>query len=119
MDLMINDNDFDVKVEGNDLQMVEQKDATVQLLRQTFATFLGEWFLNTEIGIDYFGKILIKNPDAIVVDSILRNTILDVKGILNLTRYTVEVDTALRAYYLDFTADTVDGEINFNEEVGQ
>lgn len=117
MDLKMSSTSFDILVEGSDLQIVEGKDATVQYLKQVLAAFKGEWFLNTEFGIDYYGKVLIKNPDPNVLESEFKLAILDVPGVRNLIEFQLLVDPATREYEIDFTVDTDEGTISFREDI--
>jgi len=117
MDIKMASNSMDILVEGSDLQIVEGKDATVQYLKQVLSAFKGEWFLNIEFGIDYHGKVLIKDPDPNVLETIFKEAILSVPGVLEIIEFQLLVDPATREYEIDFTCSTIDGDVKFNEEI--
>lgn len=56
----------------------------------------GEWFLNTDLGIPYFGTILTKNPNLAVVRSIIRDAISGVPGVKEVSVVETEIITGSR-----------------------
>lgn len=109
--------DGDVAVVGNDLALTTGSEAVQQHLSQRLKTFLSEWFLDKRIGIAYLEQILIKNPDPVVVDSILKKEIVTTPGILELTQFILDFDPSSREMTLTFSARTSDGVINFSEVI--
>lgn len=60
-----------------------------QLLFTRFRFFLGEWFLDSSLGLPWFQQILgIKNSDAIVI-SILRSVVTTCPGVASLTSFSL------------------------------
>ena len=111
------DIDGDLLVSNDSLSLVEGDDAIVQHLTIRFKFVLGEWFLDTRVGIPYFGEILIRNPDLSRVRAIFKQVILDTPGIDSLEEFSLTVDAATRKATLTFRARKTDGEIlEFNEE---
>ena len=111
------DTDGDILIEDDALVLVEGDDAIVQHLQIRFKFFLGEWFLDTRIGVPYFDEILIKNPDLNRVRGIYRQTILTTPGIASLETFELDLDAATRTLKVTFRARKADGEIlEFNEE---
>ena len=84
-----------------------------QSIRQALSTYLGEWFMDVKIGVDYFGKILVKNPDMSVVNTILLNTILGVPGVIQVMTYKFTPEFATRKMTVTFTARTTSGIITY------
>lgn len=84
------------------------EDSVAQRLEITLRTFLGEWFLDTEIGVPYFESIFIKQQNKSAIDIVFQEKILsdvDVEGI-------VEFDSQLdknRNYSATFKVSTVGG----------
>lgn len=107
----------DLALENGDLVLLENADAAQQLLRQRLRMFFGEWFLDTGKGVPYFQEILKKQPNAIAVDSILKTTILETPGVIQLLRFNFDYDAATRSLSLDFAAQLSSGVIEFNEEI--
>jgi len=111
------DADGDLLIATNSLSLVTGDDAIVQNLRIRFQFVLGEWFLDSRIGIPYFAEILIKNPDLTRVRGIFRQAILTTPGIDSLEEFTLDFDRAIRRLTLEFIARKDDGGIlEFNEE---
>ena len=72
-------------------------------------TFRGEWFLDENLGIDYFGQILGKNRNKSTVDTIIQSEILQEQEVLQLAEYNSVYDNALRKLNISFKARTLDG----------
>jgi hypothetical protein len=88
---------------GSGLSLVEDADAIAQSLLIRLRFFQGEYFLDTRLGIPYFEKILIKNPNLVVVRQLYRETILETPGVLEITRFDLIFTTSTRMLKLDFT----------------
>ena len=111
------DSDGDLLIENDALVLVEGDDAIVQHLSIRFRFVLGEWFLDTRLGIPYFDEILVKNPDFSRVRGILRQTILTTPGIASIEKFSLQFDGAIRKLTVSFLARKTDGEIlEFNDE---
>ena len=107
MDIKIKD-DGDLDIEDGDMELVTGNDAVRQHLLIRLRTFLGEWFLDTRVGIPYFDEILRKNPDSALVRSIFRQAILTTPGIDDVPALTVSIDSN-RLLTLEFEALLSDG----------
>lgn len=108
--------DGDIELEGNDFILTERIEAIQQHLSQRLKTFLEEWFLDKRIGIAYLQQILKKNPDPVVVDSILKKEIINTPGVTELTRFAIDISSS-REMTLNFSAKSTDGPINFSEAI--
>src|SRR5271157_1234213 len=71
----------------NDGGIVAGKDQVRQNIEDRLRMVYGEWFLNTEIGVPWFDKVLVKNPDLSAIDIILKSTILDTIEVTELLAY--------------------------------
>lgn len=109
------DNTNDIQIDNNNLTLIGGREEIAQVLRQRLRVFLGEWFLDTREGIDYYGEILKKAPDPGQVDALFKNEILTSPGVIELIEF--ELDIVGRQLQLRFTARTDDGIINFDEEL--
>jgi len=115
-DLALDPVDRDLLVEDNKLVIIDGDAAIVQHLLIRFNFFLGEWKLDTEIGIPYFQEILIKNPDSVAVRNVFREVILGTPGIASLARFDLEIEAVTRELGLTFTAVKDDGSLlDFSE----
>lgn len=115
-DLFLN-SDNDIELDVVDLKTIEGEDAITQHLVQRLKTFLGEWFLDTRRGIGYFQHILKKNPDPVIVDTILKDAVINTLGVLQLLSWDLDVDNALRELTLTFRAQTSTGILDFSEVI--
>ena len=109
--------DGDIEIDGNDFVLTVDIEAIEQHLGQRLKTFLEEWFLDKRIGVAYLQQVLKKNPDFVVVDSILKKEIITTPGILELTKFVLDLNPSTRVLTLTFNARTSDGVINFSEVI--
>jgi hypothetical protein len=116
MDLKIDPITRDLVIEKGDFVLVDGLDAIRQELDIALHTFLGEWFLDTRIGMPWFQKILGEKPRLSVVLSIFRDAILKVNGILSVTDLNAEVNAAERELTVTFRAISTEGEIEYSKE---
>ena len=76
--------------------------------------FLGEWYLNLLIGVPWYQKILIKNPNKLDVIDYIKRQILLTEGIDSLEKFNLEF-VARRTISVTFTAITNYGKLQYNE----
>ncbi|HMD69401.1 MAG TPA: hypothetical protein VKF42_11020 [Chitinivibrionales bacterium] len=98
----------------NDGGIVAGKDQVRQNIEDRLRMVYGEWFLNTEIGVPWFDKVLVKNPDLSAIDIILKSTILDTIEVTELLAYKSALDRTRRKFSVTFTALSIYGNIVFN-----
>lgn len=112
------DSEGDLLIVDDELLLVEDDDAIVQNLTIRLRFFLGEWFLDTRIGIPYFADVFIKNPDLVLVRGLMRRTILTTPGVQSMETFTTDFDNATRKLSVSFKVrKTEDGQIlDFSEE---
>lgn len=114
-DLAIVDGDFVVVGFTNVTEDVRES------IRQDLSTnlkfFFGEWFLDTLAGVPWFELVFIKNPNATVIDGLVKNVILNVPGILGLEQFSIQYIASSRAFLIEFVARTTTGPIDFGEEI--
>ncbi len=113
-DIALDDKDDILFDDTNDLTLTTSVDAIEQHLKQRLRTFLEEWFLNRKIGIPWMQQVLKKNPDEVVVDSVIKREIINTPGIEELTEFSLDIDSS-RQLRIDFRAQTAEGEIIFDE----
>jgi hypothetical protein len=116
-DLQLNSSTWDLEIQNGDFVLIEDKEALQQFLKQRLQTFLGEWFLDSSKGVPYFEEILVKRPQFEAVDSIFKTQILQTPGIINLESFEFDYDGPTRALSLSFRAQSIEGVIDFNEEI--
>jgi len=103
MDLLLNPNTGDL-VFTNGGSPVTQRTATVvaQRLRITLYTFLGEWFLNTTVGVPYYQQIFGKIRTQSAVDLIFQQIITDDPDVIEILTFSSTLDSANRGYSMTF-----------------
>ena len=94
----------DLDLTGHRLNLVTGEAAIEQNLRVRLRFGLESWFLDLRQGIPFFGEILIKSPNMLLVRSIFRQAILDTAGIVAVTSLTASINSSTRLLSLDFTA---------------
>lgn len=82
--------------------------ATAQRLQTRLRMFMGEWFLNTNLGVPYLQSILGKKGAQDIADAAIKNTALGVPNIAGINEYTSSVSPA-RSYSAAIVAQTADG----------
>ena len=103
---------------NGDLVLVDGIDAIAQDLTTRLRFFLGEWFLDQGMGIDFYGKILVKNPsmpDIIPMFAKVIKTTAGVKSIKQALSYSYA--GATRTMSISFKADTVVGPLVYAREL--
>lgn len=111
------DTNGDIDITEGKFTLTTGLDAIKQHLKQRLKLFYGEWFLDITKGIPYFQHILNKNPNPIVVDAVLKRTIIETPGILELLEFDLNIDSENRELQIDFKARAEDGNVNFSEVV--
>lgn len=111
------DENGDLDVTNNEIRLTQGEDAIRQHLFEKFRLFLGEYFLDTSVGVPWYQDILIKGPSFAVVQERLKSVILDTPGVLELTRFNFDFNPVTREADLDFQARVTDGFIDFSQTV--
>lgn len=112
MDLLLSPETHDmIFVNGGCPVTVSQQDIVAQRLKITLQTFLGEWFLDTDLGIPYFQQIFTKIRSKATVDAIFQQAILDDPGVLEIVSYESSLDASTRGFDLVFSVRVADGTI--------
>lgn len=108
MDILLTD-EHDIEfVNGAATVTTDMKSSVAQRLKIALSTFQGEWFLDAELGIDYFGSVFGKRRRKETVDLIIQTAILSDPDVLRLTSYSSTI-TNDRRFEVNFTVLTSDG----------
>ena len=97
--------------------LTDGRESYQQRMHIKLRSFLGEYFLNTEYGIPWFQDILKKNPDYVTVQQLIKNAILSIPGVLELTKFDMSFSDSTRTLTVTLGAKTEEGEIDLSEEV--
>lgn len=112
IDILLDPITHDLVVSSYDLALVSGVDQVRQSVKMRLLTIFSEWFLDVRIGIQYFDVVCTKNPNLSLIDSIMKATIVETQGILELVSYTSTLDRAHRTLTITFEANTIYGLIN-------
>lgn len=115
-DILLDEDIYDIDLTTSDFQLTLSADAIKQHLKQRLNTFANEFFLDSRVGIPYFEHILVKNPDPIIIDSLLKKEIINTPGVLELPEFSLDL-TDTRQLDISFKVLTTSGEINFSEVI--
>lgn len=80
-------------------------------LRNRFRFFLGEWFLDTRLGVPYFSLVLVKNPNIELIRRLFMRIIRSVDQITQVNRVDVILSPEDRGLVIDFEARAIDGRL--------
>lgn len=107
-DLEISNLDLRIK---SDLEYVEQR----HLIK--LRTFLGEFDLDIFFGVDYYGKFLIQNPDAGIMEAEFKKAIFEMPETIEILEFDMNVDNQTRSLFITYKAKTTDGIVDIDEEI--
>jgi hypothetical protein len=95
---------------GGTLNILTGTDAIVQGVRSRLQFFLGEWFADESLGVDYWGLVFVKNPNLTLIQSHLRDVIAGSPGITAVHSVSIELDSDTREATITWRATTIDQE---------
>ena len=114
-DIKLSIQTHDLFFQSNDIVMVRGIDHLSHKLKIKLLFFFGEWFLDTTKGMDFFNVIFIDNPNLNAIDNMVKVTIVDTPGVLELLEYTSDFTPGTRTFFISFKVNTIYGEISFQE----
>lgn len=112
---------------NNDIQMTRSGDIalsrydilTTDSIEQAIVIklrwFFAEWVYDTSLGVDWLGKVLVKNPNSLLIRRMIEDTIMSVDGVLSVEDLTLSVDKSTRIGTISFKVHTVDGTEDYME----
>lgn len=116
-DLALDTTTGDLDVSGDAAHIVDGDDAIVQHVALRLRLFRGEWFLDSRVGMPYYERVLVKNPDLVAVRSAFRQAIIETPGIATLDKFSLVLNSATRLLSVEFTATKESGgTLDFSRE---
>lgn len=110
-DIRFNPSTNDLEFGSGTFELVDGVEAIAQELRIRLRFFLGEWFLDSRLGIPYFEKILGKKRRQNLIDAIFKKAILTTPGVSSLTRFSQRYEGETRTLFLAFSCVTDTGAV--------
>jgi hypothetical protein len=83
------DDDGDLLFIDGDLQLINGIYYVKQQIKRNLQFFLGELFIDLTVGLPYFQKILIKNPNKLDVVNYIKRTILLTEGVKSIESFDI------------------------------
>ncbi|QNR53873.1 putative tail lysozyme [Pseudomonas phage phiK7A1] len=115
MDLLLDPVTHDlVFVNGQATVTQTQSEIVTQRLKITLYTFLGEWFLDTSVGVPYFQQIFGKVRSKSAIDVIFQNIIANDEGVVEIREFSSDLSTGDRGYTMTFKVRCKDDTITDN-----
>jgi len=104
---------------GKDFRLLRGADAVAQRIQIALRFFRGEWFRRIDFGVPYFdeGSILGAKPNLNTINAVIKNAILSVPGVVELTRFASEFDGATRKLAVRFSVTADDGPITSQVDI--
>lgn len=98
-----NTGDHDILFENKDFQLTKTEDESLaQRLTVKLRTFMGEWFLDSSVGIPYIESVLGKNRSLIAIQAIFQNAIQSEPEVISLISLTTDLDKVNRILTVTF-----------------
>lgn len=117
VDLKFNETTWDLSVTGQDIDFVYGVDAIRQHIRQRLSLFRGEYKYDLTRGIPYHDEFFKKNFNPVVIDTILKSTIIDTPGVIELVEFDLDFNNTTRGLSLIFRATCDDGVIDYSDVI--
>lgn len=103
MDLLLNPDTNDLVFINGECPVTQLlTDIVSQRLKITLYTFLGEWFLDTTIGVPYFQQIFGKIRTKATIDLIFQRIISSDNDVIEILSFESELTTSSRGYSMTF-----------------
>lgn len=100
----------DLVFQDFDFALIDDTKQIMQNLAIRLRFILGEWYLDILQGIPYYEVFFRKAPNQIQIESILKQEIVNTRGIVELTAFESDFDQRKRIYYVKFSARSITGE---------
>ena len=117
-DLKLGADSHDLIIENNDFKLTQvESESLQQRLKIKLLTFQGEYYLNTQLGVPWFQRILTKQISKETVDNLLKIQILNEPEVQALVEFRSSIDKLNRIYSLNFTVRSSNGNENIPIEL--
>jgi len=103
MDLLLDSDTNDIIFVNGQCPVTQRlTDVVAQRLKITLYTFLGEWFLDTSIGVPYFQQIFGKVRSKSTIDLIFQRVIANDPDVIEILSFESELAASTRGYTMTF-----------------
>jgi len=115
VDIKLNEITWDISITGQDIDFVYGVEAIKQHLRQRLSLFKGEYPYDLTRGIPYHDEFFKKNFNPVIIDTVLKSTIIDTPGVIELVKFDLDFSDSSRELSLTFKATCSDGVIDYSD----
>lgn len=103
MDLLLDSDTNDIIFVNGQCPVTQRlTDVVAQRLKITLYTFLGEWFLDTTIGVPYFQQIFGKVRSKSTIDLIFQRIIANDPDVIEILSFESDLAASTRGYTMTF-----------------
>jgi len=102
--------DIDVDVLGQVRLTRGLREEVSQRLATSLQFFLGEWFLDTRLGVPYYRDVLVRAPDMGAIKALLSDVVVADPGVEALIRMDLRLERETRVLMVDCEAVLRSGE---------
>lgn len=117
-DLALDATSGDLALASGDLVAVGGLDSISSDCSATLQTILGEWFLDTTIGVDWPGKVWTKAPSLDLVRAVIRDALLGVLGVVEVVSVSIDLDAVSRTLTASWSVRSDLGVLDGTTSVG-
>jgi len=116
-DFKLNSTTNDLEFTKSDLTFVSGIDYYIQKIKIKLQFFFGEWFLDTTKGLKFYDIVFVKNPDLFFINNLIKITITEEAGILQILEYSSSFDTVQRKFNVTTKVLTDQGDFYLDESL--
>jgi hypothetical protein len=110
-DILLDRETHDLPAVIYDLPVVRGVDLIRQRLKQRLLTILGEWFLDGDIGLPWFGELAQKGIAEDQVSALLLRVIAETEGVSEVVSFDLTINRQRRELVVNFRVLSPEGEI--------
>ena len=107
-----------VLTDDGDIMLIDNAERVAQQIVISLRFWLGEWFLDTSLGVPYLEYVLVKNPNINHVRQVIAEAIMQVTGVSKVDRLDFDYDAVNRALSVIYEVETDKGLITRKEVLG-
>lgn len=107
-----------VLTNDGDIMLIDNAERVAQQIVISLRFWLGEWFLDTSLGVPYLEYVLVKNPNINHVRQVIAEAIMQVTGVSKVDRLDFDYDAPNRALSVIYEVETDEGLITRKEVLG-
>ena len=107
-----------VLTDDGDIMLIDNAERVAQQIVISLRFWLGEWFLDTSLGVPYLEYVLVKNPNINHVRQVIAEAIMQVTGVSKVARLDFDYDAPNRALSVIYEVETDKGLITRKEVLG-